>query len=506
MTFRSHYFEKTINIAIRFDCCYINENDELEFEIPMSDIPYLVDEGALILSHKGKIFKTYNEAVEAYDKDPIIEATGGKYVDKTTTFKDPETGEERSFEVAKGNIKIGGNTVILNMSTATGCMSAIIGLCKLAADGYCYALRSEQRFGDEPKGPKAKNIRHEKQWACLTPAGIAKGLDNITKRLKSIEYIRVNESGEFRNLPADADMLANVPQAIQDKIGTVDDVKKLQQVGEELKRLGSDLKLYTYTHRTDLIIGNLGDNICVNGSQFMLDNAFIAVPYEEFIDIMTKTNNNTIKGTNMFGSTVVNPRHCMGDCRKCNHCKKKSGQHIFLPIHGSATKFNNRVDEIIGNVTNSPEFNNIINSDKNNAEKGEALLNIVDSKDAKELTLLIPIRQDRIDMFTKLVSGKLTLDTFIKDIEALASEYRENPEKAAMEGIAKSMDSLSGKFAANIEQAISLGKKASQTKWTKLNAALQKIHNAAKTGNIVKPTGTLAKRWSSFKRNQSDEI
>ncbi|MEM4261004.1 MAG: hypothetical protein QXG00_07220 [Candidatus Woesearchaeota archaeon] len=506
MRFKDIYYHKEISLPIHFDCCYINENNELEFQIPMKYIPMLVDEGALILMYKEKLFKTYKEAIDYYDKNPLNEAAEEKYISKTVTFPDPETGEERHFEVAKGNVKIGGDTIIINMSTATECMSAIIGLCKLAADGYCYALRPEKRFRDMPTGAKAKNIRHEKQWSCLTPFAIAKGLDEIAKRLKKIKYVRVNEAGEFRNLPADPDLLAKVPQEMKNKIGAIDDVKKLQQVGEELKKLGSDLILYTYTHRTDLNIGDLGSNICINGSQFMLDNAFIAVPYEEFLDIMNAIDDGTIKGKEYFGAKVINPRHCMGDCRKCNYCKKKENKHIFLPIHGSGTKFNNRIDEIIGFVTSNPEFDNIIASTQTDEEKAEALYKILQADPAlsHEFTNLIPIRADRLDIFKKLVSGKINVDAFIKDLETYSKMYIEDPEAAAKDGIAKSIDSLTGKFENEINRAISMGQKASIKKWTNLKKALEKVVNAARSGKKIRPSKSLAQRWASIKRELGD--
>jgi len=489
MRFTEHYNQPELNIPIHFELCYFDESGKLHIGIPDKYFPTLIKEGAL------------KEITLTEEKDD-------KYKSPSITYKDPDTGEERHFEVGKGNIKIGGDTILMNMSTATDCMSAKIGLCKLAADGNCYALAPEKRWGDKPGSPLAKNIRHEKQWACLTPAGIAKGLDEIAKALKKIKYVRVNEAGEFRNIPTDPALLAKVPDEMKAKIGTADDVKKLAQVGAELNNIGSPLQIYTYTHRTDLDVGDLGPNVCVNGSQYMLDNAFIAVEYDEFIDIMKKIKDKTIKGQEYYGSPVTIARHCIGDCRKCNYCKKKEKKHIFLPIHGAGTKYDNRVEKIISSVVNNPEFVNIVNSDQTVPEKAESLYKIVyqDKELGQELMHLVPIRKDRIDLFVKLVSGKLDVANFIKDLETYGKEYQAGGEAEASKlGIARSIDSLTGKFEKNMEAAVAAvtagkGKQSGIDKWSKLKATLEKAKEAAEKGEKIKTSKALAHRWAMAKK------
>lgn len=138
--FLDHYFkDNTLYIPINLDLCSINEKGELEMGIPLKYLPQLIEHDVIRLSRDGKTFKSLKEAYEHYDN-----LTEDEKIDKAnklrTKVKDPESGTERDFEVAAGNAKIGGDTVLLNMSTTGNCMSALIGTCKLGADGRCYEI------------------------------------------------------------------------------------------------------------------------------------------------------------------------------------------------------------------------------------------------------------------------------------------------------------------------------------------------------------------------------
>ena len=490
--FLDHYFEdNTFMMPIDFDLCSINERGELEIGIPLKYLPQLVEHDVIRLSLGGEPFKTLDEAYEAYDS--LNEAD--KKADKLKTkVKDPETGEEREFEVAAGNAKIGGDTVLLNMSTAGNCMSAIIGTCSLAADGTCYALRFEKQWKDALE----KNKRHEEQWACLTAGGIALGLKQVSDAVPKIKYIRVNEAGEFRNLPADPDTLKSVPEEMKAKLADIDDVSKLQKVGVELGKLGSSLILYTYTHRSDLSVGDLGANVCVNGSGYMLDNAFMPLELNEFNRVMDMVENKELKEFN--GEPVTKAVHCIGDCRVCNYCKKKEGKHIFLPIHGSGTPYQIELGKILTSVIETPEFVQLLIDDNNPKEKGVQALQMVPDEHKKMFTRLVPYRQDRVDLFVEIIKSKGNIATLVAAIE----NYVSNAEGGAVEvnisnsdsreGLSKSIDALTGKFASAIEGAIAAGQEPALKKWSALKNALDVAIAQAKRGQKPNVTKALGKQ------------
>jgi len=500
--FLDHYFEdNTFMMPIDFDLCSINERGELEIGIPLKYLPQLVEHDVIRLSLGGEPFKTLDEAYEAYDS--LNEAD--KKADKLKTkVKDPETGEEREFEVAAGNAKIGGDTVLLNMSTAGNCMSAILGTCKMAADGTCYALRFEKQWKDA----LAKNQRHEEQWACLTAAGIALGLSQISKAMPKIKYVRVNEAGEIRNLPSNPELLATVPEKMKVKLADIDDVEKLKQVGAELEKLGSPLILYTYTHRTDLNVGDLGKKVCINGSGYMLDNAFIALELEEFNIIMDMVERKELKEFN--GVPVTQAVHCIGDCRVCSFCKTKKSKHIFLPIHGSGTPYQIELQKILAAVVETPEFAELFMSEGTPSEKGIRALGLVPDDMRKMYTRLVPYRQDRVDLFADIIKNRGNIETLVAAIEqfALAAASKDAelaPPKEGVveidisdrdvkEGLVKSIDALTGKFASSIEGAVAAGQEPALKKWSALKNAIDTAIAQAKRGEKPKVTKALGKQ------------
>lgn len=505
--FLDYYFEdNTLVLPIDLDLCSINERGEIEIGIPYKYLSQLVEYDVIRLSRNGKTFKSLEEAYEHYDS--LDEAEKKEKVDKKRTkVQDPETGEERDFEVAAGNAKIGGDTVLLNMSTAGNCMSAIIGTCKLATDGRCYAFRFEQQWKDS----KEKNIRHEKQWACLTPRGIAQGLANISEAMPKIKYVRINEAGELRNLPSNPELLAKVPDEKKAELADVDDVGKLKSVGEELIRMGSKLILYTYTHRSDLEIGDLGPNVCINGSGYMLDNAFIPVELDEFNRVMDLIETKSLKEFN--GEPVTRGVHCLGDCRKCNFCKKKDGKHIFLPIHGSGTEYQNTLQQILTSVVESPAFKEAMATGGKPKEIGEILVNSIPDENKKLFNRLVPIRQDRVDLFSDIIKNTGNSETLVKSLEKYISGQEvgdgavevDVSEEDSILGLAASVDALTGKFQANIERAISKGQEPAQKKWGALINALNNAMESVRRGETPKVTKALAKQHAGvLKRLQKD--
>jgi len=188
------------------------------------------------------------------------------------------------MEYSIGNDKIGTDTIIINMTSATDCISAKLGLCNVVANGKmwdCYAYRPEQfRPACLPY-----RRRQAEQWETETAETIADQLNkaiNSTRR-EHIKWVRFSEAGDFRN------------QA---------DVDKMSRLANLLA-----VPLYGYTARQDLDFSVKSSNMTVNGSGFMVDNKFTA--------------------RKALTSKIV----CPGNCRHCHICKLPRGADIQVKLH-----------------------------------------------------------------------------------------------------------------------------------------------------------------------------
>lgn len=187
------------------------------------------------------------------------------------------------MKFSNGNMKIGRDTLILNMTSASECPSKVRGLCKIP--GICYAMKAERQY------PNVRPFR-DKQCADFTrqSAGdIAKDILDIAmrKRKNKIKYVRFSEAGDFRDQS---------------------DVDKLSDIAEALRPYG--IRFYGYTARRDLNFDNISDNMIVNGSGFRVHNNFEAVPEAGPDDVI-----------------------CPGNCRTCDLCKNAGGRDIKVIYH-----------------------------------------------------------------------------------------------------------------------------------------------------------------------------
>jgi hypothetical protein len=182
-----------------------------------------------------------------------------------------------------GNLKIGYDTIIFNLSSATDCSSLKRGLCPLAK--RCYALRGERRY----KQLKAYRDRQCSYWDTISIHQFIADIGQIFKQNKTkIKYLRFNESGDINNIAG---------------------IQKMEFIAKWLKS-EYGITTYTYTHRKDLIDHlKTCQYLVINGSGFMVDNNF---------------------------TTVKNPSSnniCVGDCSICNKCKQKNYQVIEVKLH-----------------------------------------------------------------------------------------------------------------------------------------------------------------------------
>jgi len=184
------------------------------------------------------------------------------------------------IKVSNGNKKIGNDTLIINMNSATDCPSRAKGLCKVA--DKCYAMKAERCY------PQVLPYRREQEsyWDDTSAEDIANDLRDIIKRKRNqIKYIRFSEAGDFKGQG---------------------DVDKMKDIASRI----NSLLFYGYTARNDLNYGDLPSNMIVNGSGFRVSNAFTAVP-----------------------RILEEHTSCPGDCRECNLCKEARGIDIKVLYH-----------------------------------------------------------------------------------------------------------------------------------------------------------------------------
>lgn len=214
-----------------------------------------------------------------------------------------------------GNLKIGEDTLIYNMGTATECPSAKLGLCSLAhkkwgGNGKCYALKAEAMY------PASKAFRSIQaiQWETFSATEIADAIfsEVVSRRNRKtpLRFVRFNESGDFYSF------------SCVRKAGKV-----AGYVGELCRRAGLPvLKFYTYTHRQDIFAGiggqallaSLPANFTINGSNFKAHNEF------RVMNISRPERDRKENGTKVHKFT------CLDDCSRCSLCKGRNSQGITI--------------------------------------------------------------------------------------------------------------------------------------------------------------------------------
>ena len=188
-----------------------------------------------------------------------------------------------NFKVSIGNLKLGKDTAIINITSSLNCPAKKLNLCKVSQ--ICYAAKAERLY----KAVLPYRQAQEKQWESMSAAEIAIGITAI-KHKTPIKYLRFSESGDFRNQF---------------------DVWKMSKIADLLAPAG--IKVYGYTARKDLNFDNLSQNMTVNGSGFKVHNSFTAIPKTQ--------------------APSKEEVMCVGNCRNCHKCKERNGLQIVNHYH-----------------------------------------------------------------------------------------------------------------------------------------------------------------------------
>lgn len=201
----------------------------------------------------------------------------------------PVADLKKRLVYTRGNQKIGTDTLIFSIDTATDCIGNNNGLCNICNE--CYAKKSEQRFSTS----YIFKMNQRRQFILLDVYELIKLFSDVIERANTpINYIRWNEGGELR---------------------TIGDLRKINQIADYLG-VKYGVQSYIYTSRRDIVEQirktHLSYYLTINTS-FKNENgynSFIAVDKVPEIAIV-----------------------CKGDCRYCKLCKQNLGICIYCKKH-----------------------------------------------------------------------------------------------------------------------------------------------------------------------------
>jgi hypothetical protein len=186
-----------------------------------------------------------------------------------------------------GNHKLGNDTAIFNMSTATNCPAR--SMCSVIKQGIkCYAEKAEIQY---PNVVPAARRRQETTWRTTDEHTLLlQFTEQIRRRKITTNYLRFNEAGDFHDQH---------------------DVEKLSYIADGLTEMG--ITTYGYTARADLDFRNA--KFLVKGSSHSSGNNGTTIVIDKLDDAP--------KGY------II----CPGSCKRCNLCKINVAHNIAFRKH-----------------------------------------------------------------------------------------------------------------------------------------------------------------------------
>lgn len=208
-----------------------------------------------------------------------------------------------NLELSLGNSKLGDDTIIFNMGSASECPSAKLGYCKLGK--HCYALKAETQY---PSVGVYRN-RQQAYWLNTSAHDIGNDIINALKSKRArvngkliplidkVKYFRFNEAGDFHT------------QAC---------VEKLNIIASMLAYY--DITTYGYTARKDLDVSGKLFNCKGSGHDNGNNGKTIARPQ-------------AVLWNETYEELGTEYTVCPMDCTICDLCKTSDGLNIVFPRH-----------------------------------------------------------------------------------------------------------------------------------------------------------------------------
>ena len=195
-----------------------------------------------------------------------------------------------NLEIKAGNHKLGIDTLIYSLGSATNCIAEKMGLCSVA--GVCYAKVAEIQYPNVLPYRERQAIYFDSTPIKTIRKDITELLSKKGKVLKNIKYLRLNESGDFKN-QSQLNKALSIAKFLYTKFNII---------------------TYTYTCRKDL---NFPDK-----EYFLIKGSSCPMPNGE---------------TRVFECREKVPSTfaiCPGSCYKCNLCKRPNKKDVAFIVHG----------------------------------------------------------------------------------------------------------------------------------------------------------------------------
>lgn len=225
-----------------------------------------------------------------------LEAILRKYIGVSDNSKALSYVEDEIMPHKVGNLKIGMDTIIINVNHALNCFSSKSGYCENC--NCCYAKKSSSNY----KNSCLYGLASEINFNRLSVNQIIKAIEKTVKEAKNIKFIRFNEAGDFKSL---------------------EQFFKANQVAKYFFDT-YDIITYTYTHNKELL-SNKED----------IKNSYIVMNWsikagDGFKSAITCNNHSDLP---KYLSEPAKYIICLGDCHNCSYCKDKDDLRTVVFIN-----------------------------------------------------------------------------------------------------------------------------------------------------------------------------
>lgn len=225
-----------------------------------------------------------------------LEAILRKYIGVSDNSKALSYVEDEIMPHKVGNLKIGMDTIIINVNHALNCFSSKSGYCENC--NCCYAKKSSSNY----KNSCLYGLASEINFNRLSVNQIIKAIEKTVKEAKNIKFIRFNEAGDFKSL---------------------EQFFKANQVAKYFFDT-YDIITYTYTHNKELL-SNKED---IKNSCIVMNWSIKAG--DGFKSAITCNNPSDLP---KYLSEPAKYIICLGDCHNCSYCKDKDDLRTVVFIN-----------------------------------------------------------------------------------------------------------------------------------------------------------------------------
>lgn len=225
-----------------------------------------------------------------------LEAILRQYIGISDNSKAVEYLDKAIMPHKIGNLKIGDDTIILNVNHALNCFSSKNNYCENC--NCCYAKKSSTNY----KNSCLYGLASEINFNRLSVNQIIKAIEKTIKEAKNIKFIRFNEAGDFKSF---------------------NQFLKANEIAKYFFE-AYDIVTYTYTHNKEL----LKHKEAIKNSYIVMNWSIKAG--EGFKSAITCNNPSDLpKYLSEPDKYII----CKGKCHNCSYCKDKDDLRTVVFIN-----------------------------------------------------------------------------------------------------------------------------------------------------------------------------